>query len=264
MNSFDVYRSVGYRLVGGWLSREVLEILAVLDAEQHSRNISGPVAEIGVHHGRLFIGLNLLRRDDEYSIAIDVFGDQTLNIDKSGKGSLRIFRRNVERWSSLDRVVVHQGDSTKLQPETLRGLGHGDIRIISVDGGHTDSTVFSDMNLAEVTLAPGGILIADDVFNQVWPGVSTGTLRYMADGGKLAPFLIGFNKVFFTFPEYADTYRAAVREHFRRRLSIEMKMSDFASHEVLIMTRVPRWPWRLVKRSDTARQAYQWLQEWRF
>ena len=155
---FDIYRWTGHRVVAGWLAPEVLDALAVLDSVQRSTNVSGAVAEIGVHHGRLFIGLNLLQHKDEPSVAIDVFGEQDLNIDQSGKGDLAMFRRNVQRWASPENVVVHQGDSTQLQASELRDLARGVVRLFSVDGGHTDSIVFSDMNLAEaslITRSPG-------------------------------------------------------------------------------------------------------------
>jgi len=69
---------------------------------------------------------------------------------------------------------------------------------------------FPDMNLAEASLADGGVVMADDVFHQMWPGVAVGTLRYLQNGGSLAPFTIGFNKVFFAEPEYTQTARALV------------------------------------------------------
>ena len=170
------------------------EVLRVLDLAQRSNNGYGSVAEISVHHGRLFIGLSLLQPGG-------FFGRHRcfwrFGLDQSGKGDLAMFRKNLRRWSSLDNVVIHQGDSTQLKAAELLDLARGDIRLFSVDGGHTCSIVFSDMNLAEATIAPSGIVIADDVLNQDWPGVSTGTLRYMESGGKLVPFAIGFNKVFF-------------------------------------------------------------------
>jgi len=260
---FDIYRWTGHRLVAGWLAPEVLDILAVLDSLQRSTNVSGAVAEIGVHHGRLFIGLNLLQHHNELSVAIDVFGDQDLNIDQSGKGDLAMFQRNVQRWSSPENVVVHQGDSTQLKTDELRNLARGNVRLFSVDGGHTESIVFSDMNLAEATIAAGGIVIADDVFNQDWPGVSIGTLRYMESRGKLVPFAIGFNKVFFCTPEYAQTYRDILRCEFEDRYLVLTKSSEFAGHEVLIISRVPRRPRQLVARNKAARRAYLRVQEWR-
>jgi hypothetical protein len=260
---FGIYRWTGHRVVAGWLAPEVLDILGVLDSFQRSASVSGAVAEIGVHHGRLFIGLNLLQRDDEPSVAIDVFGDQDLNVDESGKGDLAMFRKNVQRWSSPENVVVHQGDSTQLQAGELRKLAQGGIRLFSVDGGHTDPIVFSDMNLAEATLAAGGIVIADDVFNQDWPGVSTGTLRYMESGGELVPFAIGFNKVCFSTQEYSQMYRDILRREFASRYLVLTKSSEFAGHEVLIISRVPRRPREIARQSKIARGAYRRVQEWR-
>jgi hypothetical protein len=260
---FDVYKRVGHRFVAGWLAPEVLDILSVLDSAQRSKDIEGAVAEIGVHHGRLFIGLSLLQTGGAKSVAIDVFGDQDLNIDQSGKGDLAIFRKNVERWSSLNSIVIHQGDSTKVTAGDLRELAGGDIRVFSVDGGHTDSIVFSDMNLAERTLSPGGVVVADDIFNEEWPGVSTGTLRYLNEGGKLIPFAIGFNKVFFALADYSEYYRNILEEKFGSRYLVSAKTSEFAEHEVLIITRVPRRPRRLIGRNQTARKVFFGIQEWR-
>ena len=198
--TFERYSNVGYRFVSGFLEPGNLPVLKVLDDAQRARNVAGAVAEIGVHHGRLFIPLHLLQRGTGKSVAIDLFGDQELNIDKSGNGNLDKFTDNVALWSTTDGLVLHQGDSTKLEPAVLTEKAGGPIRFFSVDGGHTAEIVYSDMRLAEETLAEGGIVIADDIFNQQWPGVAVGTLKYLDDGAKLAPFAIGFNKVYFTQP----------------------------------------------------------------
>ena len=214
---FGLYRTVGHRLVAGWLAPEVLDVLVTLDSAQRSTGVSGAVAEIGVHHGRLFIGLQLLQGVENTSVAIDLFDQQTLNVDKSGKGNIGAFQRNVNRWSSAENLVIHQGDSTRLTSDELVSMAGDEIRLFSIDGGHTDSIVFSDMTLAESTVATGGIVIADDVFNQEWPGVSTGTFRYLTHGGRLAPFAIGFNKVFFTHPEFAPHYLKSLEDEFQHR-----------------------------------------------
>jgi hypothetical protein len=237
---FWLYQLLGHRLVGGWLAPEVLTILGILDLAQRSHDISGAVAEVGVHHGKLFNALNLLQVGDEKSVAIDVFGDQHLNVDNSGRGDLRIFERNLTRWSPADRVRLHRGDSTKLSSETLLEIAEARIRLFSVDGGHAEECVVSDMHLAEATLAPGGVVVADDVFNEEWPEVLAGTLRYMEDGGGLAPFAIGFNKVFFAFPECVGPYRETLSAHLGGRLLINLKMADFMKNRVLVVSRTPR------------------------
>jgi hypothetical protein len=48
--------------------------------------ITGNVAEIGVHHGRLFILLYLLTSPDERALAVDLFSGQERNIGSSGHG----------------------------------------------------------------------------------------------------------------------------------------------------------------------------------
>lgn len=257
---FEIYRRFGHRFVPGWLAPEVLEILAVLDSLQRSVDGSGAVAEIGVHHGRLFIGLNLLQGGGGRSVAIDLFDDQALNIDRSGKGDLAKFRRNLQRWSSLEGVVIHRGDSTQLRAEDLQKFADGSIRLFSVDGGHTDPIVFSDMNLAESVMTPSGVIIADDVFNQEWPGVSTGTIRYIQQSDRQVPFAIGFNKVFFSSPEYAVLYQHELQSHFERRYLTSVKSSEFADHRVFVIARVPRRPRQLAARSDSARRIYHWVQ----
>ena len=252
--NFHRYRAIGQRFVTGFLQPEILLVLDVLNAAQRKKQISGAVAEIGVHHGKLFIGLSLLQRPGDKSVAIDIFGDQDLNVDGSGHGDFEKFENNVKLWSSMDNVVVNQGDSTKLEPAKLRELAGGDIRFFSVDGGHTDEIVYSDMKLAEATLADGGIVIADDVFNEYWPGVATGTLRYLSDGAKLAPFLIGFNKVFFTHAEYSEFYRAEVESALDGKLRLATASSEFAGHEVALVA--PQGAKDILRKSQVARSLY--------
>ncbi|MGE2725525.1 class I SAM-dependent methyltransferase [Mycolicibacterium pulveris] len=254
--NFARYRAFGHRLVTGFLEPEVLLLLDVLNSAQRAKQVTGAVAEIGVHHGKLFIGLRLLQRPGEKSVAIDIFGDQDLNVDGSGHGDLAKFVNNVNLWSSMDDVVIQQGDSTKLLPEQLCELAGGDVRFFSVDGGHTAEIVCSDMKLAEATLTDGGIVIADDVFNQQWPGVAVGTLRYLEDSGgaRLAPFLIGFNKVFFTQPEHCGRYRAEVESAVAGKLRLATGASVFAGHDVGLVA--PQGPVDLLRRSATVRSLY--------
>jgi hypothetical protein len=252
--TFERYSNVGYRFVSGFLEPGNLPVLKVLDDAQRARNVAGAVAEIGVHHGRLFIPLHLLQRGTGKSVAIDLFGDQELNIDNSGNGNLDKFTDNVALWSTMDGLVLHQGDSTQLAPELLTEKAGGPIRFFSVDGGHTEEIVYSDMRLAEQTLAEGGIVIADDIFNQQWPGVAVGTLKYLDDGAKLAPFAIGFNKVFFTQPEFCDFYRAKLDSAFTGGLRIQADTTVFAGHQVVYLA--PVTPVDILRRSETARAIY--------
>ncbi len=254
--TFERYSNVGYRFVSGFLEPGNLPVLKVLDDAQRARNVAGAVAEIG---GCTTAGSSsrctCCSGGTGKSVAIDLFGDQELNVDKSGNGNLDKFTDNVALWSTTDGVVLHQGDSTKLEPTVLTEKAGGPIRFFSVDGGHTAEIVYSDMRLAEETLAEGGIVIADDIFNQQWPGVAVGTLRYLDDGAKLAPpFAIGFNKVYFTQPEFCDVYRATLEAAFAGSLRIQSDSTVFAAHPVLYLAPVTAVD--LLRRSETARSVY--------
>lgn len=254
VSSAQTYRRVGHRFVTGFLQSEVLLVLETLDAAQTTAGVSGSVAEIGVHHGKLFLGLHLLRRGDERSLAVDLFGDQDQNVDSSGKGDEQKFRANVALWASDEGLVVHQGDSTQLTADEVTDLAGGSIRFFSVDGGHTAEIVRSDMALAEASLVDGGVVIADDVFNQRWPGVAVGTLQYIEDGATLVPFAIGFNKVFFTQPANAPRYRSALESAFARRARLTTTDSTFAGQPVTLLIRESATD--LLRKSETARTAY--------
>ena len=83
------------------------------------------------------------------------------------------------------------------------------MRLISVDGGHTEEITASDLAVADAALADGGIVVVDDVFNETWPGVADGVHRYFRDQPRLVHFAICANKTFFCRSSHADGYRAA-------------------------------------------------------
>jgi hypothetical protein len=210
--SLDAYLKHGHQLVKGWLLPGAAQSIALLSAEQKKAVVSGGVAEIGVHHGKLFILLYLLSSENEPAVAIDLFSHQNLNVDRSGSGDLERLKRNLERHADTRRLVVHEGDSTQLTSELLLKLGQGPFRLFSIDGGHTTEITAHDLAAAEGVLAEGGIIILDDCFNEKWPGVSDGVHRHFSEPRSVVPFGIGAGKTFFCHPEFVQRYAAVLRE----------------------------------------------------
>lgn len=99
-------------------------------------------------------------------------------------------------------------------------------------------------------------MIADDVFNERWPGVAAGTLEYLNQGGTLVPFAIGFNKVFFSQSEFVDRYRQVVQTSFKGRILFNIKLSDFSGHPVVVVAKFSPTPRRLLSGNKTARELY--------
>ena len=205
------YVTLGRRIVDGWLTPLGVLFIDALEAEQRRLGVHGHVAEIGVHHGKLFIQLSLLRRDGENAVAVDLFEDQDLNIDHSGQGDRAAFLGNVNRWHpGAPGLVVEKADSNDLDGERLRQLAGGPLRLASVDGGHTADLTHHDLTTACDALVPGGIVILDDCFNELFPAVSEGAQRFLRERAEFAAIGAAGNKTFFTQHEHAAVYRAAM------------------------------------------------------
>jgi Methyltransferase domain len=207
----SAYVKHGNHLVKGWLTPGAIQAIVSLSIEQRKASVPGGVAEIGVHHGRLFILLYLLGAMGERAVAIDLFSHQHLNSDHSGEGDLERFKKNLRRHADTDRLVIYEGDSMKLDCEQLIDLGGGPLRMISVDGGHSPEVTAHNLYVSEGALANGGIIIVDDCFNEAWPGVVDGVKQLFCTPRSIVPFGVGANKTFFCHKVFAQRYAAVLR-----------------------------------------------------
>lgn len=198
--NLDDYVKWGYKSVDGWLEKKAIDLTLYLSRIQRSLGIHGSIGEIGVHHGKYFILLSLMRNlKIETLVAIDLFDElQEENVDHSGRGDERMFKANLKRWGiHLDEVLIIKENTLRLKHSIFNGMGK--FRFFSIDGGHTKETVYNDLMLVSPCLVHGGIVVIDDYFNEAWPGVSEGVnLFFNKHPDKLYPFLIGGNKIFFT------------------------------------------------------------------
>jgi len=202
------YSKKGYRRVDGWLIPVAMRAIIEIANVQQEKSIEGPVCEIGVHHGRLFILLHLLTRKSEKSVAWDLFDNQDENEGKSGMGNRTILNSNLEKHDcDLERIVIKTKNSLELTPEEILKDCDGRPRLFSIDGGHSAEITQNDLALAADTVCEGGVIILDDFFNEAWPGVAEGTCRYIIKNPGLYPVAIVGNKVMLTnVKSAADSY----------------------------------------------------------
>jgi Methyltransferase domain len=213
MSDSSVYLRRGLGKVDGWLNSYSAKYIKALAETQDRLGERGAVGEIGVHHGKLFILLALSTLADEGAFGIDVFGDQHLNADASGKGDKEILLSNIHKWAAgVKGVEIIQKLSFDVTAsELLEKCGRA--RLVSVDGGHTEECVINDLSLIEAVLTDRGVVILDDYFNEYWPEVSTGAQRYLLSGNsKLRPFAITPNKVYLAPAEATSLYRKTMRD----------------------------------------------------
>ncbi|WP_407971473.1 class I SAM-dependent methyltransferase [Burkholderia pyrrocinia] len=211
------YLEHGMAEVQGWLTPCSASIIAHLSAYQLRLGLSGNVAEIGVHHGKLFILLANLIAPDEAAYAVDIFDDQHKNVDRSGKGDRVIFEENVRKFATHAKTVVIQASSLELEGT---GFMSTSFRMISVDGGHTGPITCSDLHLSEKQIIDGGIVVLDDILNPDWTGVITGLVKYFSEGGTLVPFAMSANKLYLTTGQKdAAAYASNLRASFPMALS---------------------------------------------
>lgn len=222
-SALEFYMGKGHKKVEGWLSKIALKVIVEISEIQNNENIKGPVCEIGVHHGRLFILLHLLTNEQELSVAWDIFENQEQNPHYSGHGDIDALKANLRRYDcNLDRIKINTANSLNLTPQGIIRECNGRPRLFSIDGGHTAEVTYNDLNLAGQSICKHGIIILDDFFNEAWPGVAEGACRYMMEKPGLHPITILGNKIMFTDSEESAkmyinrlnfTYPGYIRKH---------------------------------------------------
>jgi len=207
--------------VEGWVDNRIFKPLKDLSELQNKLSVSGNILEIGVYRGRFFLAIDCLRRENEKSLAIDIFDDQFLNIDSSGvtgnESAEGLFLSNVATQSFDSTNVSHiKADSLSLNTEALSSItaNYGSFRVISIDGGHTVEHTVNDLLLCQELLSQGGAIFVDDYTNMDWPGVHEGVCKYFAlHHYRLAPVFLGFNKMILVNISYHHSYFKFFKNH---------------------------------------------------
>lgn len=209
-----------HNTVEGWVNNHAFGFLHVIhDALNASKPpVPGGVLEIGVHHGKFFIALNGLVADEtSKSIAVDLYENQDLNIDFSGRGSRSHFENNLRQFDRHGgrNVIIESADSTTVAAADLLAKAGQRFKVVSVDGGHTAEHTIADMNLANEVVHPAGFVIVDDILNSHWLGVIDGVTVFLRARPTLWPLAIGFNKLIMCRMSMYPAYFRFFKEHYK-------------------------------------------------
>lgn len=216
--SLSQYWQAGFPNVQGWVNADLHEFVAHLGAVQATLEVKGNVAEIGVYHGKFFIALSCLLDASAKAVCIDVFDDQSKNLDGAGEGNLSILKENVARYGRSDIAYEFiKADSIAMTPADKLKLmtDHGPFRLFSVDGCHTTEHTHNDLLTAQDAISPSGVIILDDYMQPHWPGVTEAVhLLYGRTVPRVRPFLYTCHKLFFCGVGWHANYCRAFHERF--------------------------------------------------
>src|SRR5688572_1557445 len=228
--------------IEGWFSPDAALMLMAYNEVITAHEVTGDVLEIGVHHGLSAIALSAMRNDGARLVAIDLFEQLQ---DKNNRPH---FVRNMTAFfGDLGFVRSIAAPSSTLGPADV-GDGYA---FCHVDGGHTATETYKDLDLCSRILAPGGLLALDDYFNPAFPGVCEGAVKFWLDhDGAVKAVDAGFNKVLFQ----KAPARFDLNEAFNRRFPYvphktvtlwETPIPSFSTFAAFIDTRASS-PHRLV------------------
>ncbi len=220
MEELRAYLEGPFKKVEGWCIAHLWQAIEPLRSAMKGWGPDAPVAEIGVFHGKFFIGLVKTMQAAASNTAIDVFDLQQFNLDKAGEGDLARFHANLAMCGvPSEAVTAVRADSMSLaryQVEDIR-RSSGGYSMFSVDGCHLVEHTINDIHIAMELTLPHGIIFVDDYYNANWPGVQEGVAKlYLTESPRFVPLLFTCNKLFLCNISHHGRYLRAVTEHVRQ------------------------------------------------
>jgi len=166
---------------------------ALLD---HQVGIDGDMFEIGVWRGRSASVLASYRKADEKIYLCDLRLD--LPAVESAIRSVDLEPTNL---------VPLSGPSSDLPSKLDFQAMHDSVRWCHIDGEHTGTVVYRELEIANRIVNTDGIVVIDDFFSPRYPANTTEVIRYIEKNPFHFRLLaVGFNKGYLCRPESLPRY----------------------------------------------------------
>ena len=170
----DAYLDESYDKVIGMSSRFAAAITCGLMRIQSGLGVDGPVAELGAFEGRFFIALAKSLQDGERALGIDTF--EWPNPQVIDRFEANCVRQGVP----AEKRITWKADSNKMSAEELLAkLGGEKVRLIHVDGEHTQAALTKDLALATAVIRDGGVIVLDDMLHPGYPTLMLAVQAYL-------------------------------------------------------------------------------------
>lgn len=161
--------------------------------------------EYGVYCGRSFLNtlLNIANIDNKTSANSSFDSKIAIAIDPFPKLEKikREFINNLNVFQSIlgKGVDIRYYENYDLIDSSFK------FTLIHIDSCHTEKEVLSDFSSAFSRMKSEGVIVFDDVWSDIFPGVTSGVFKVIHDF-QLAVFLVTSAKIYICKPEYHSFY----------------------------------------------------------
>jgi predicted O-methyltransferase YrrM len=232
----DRYLAAGYESVVGMSSRFAAAVTCGLMRIQTELGVTGPIAEIGTFEGRFFIAMAHALAEGETALGIDLF-------DWPNAEVMDRFEANCAKHGvPLERRITWKADSRSMQPEDLLAkLGGRRVRLFHVDGEHSRHALTRDLELATKVLAPGGVIVLDDMLHPGYPTLMVAVQAYLEAHPEMCVLciidretLVAATKFVICHRDWFKRYEERLLEDFKS--NVWPLGADFEPHWCLVLS----------------------------
>jgi Methyltransferase domain len=182
--------------VSGWFGFHSYALWRSLLDFQKAEGLRGDLFEIGVWRGRSAAVLASYARDDETLYLCD------LRVDNEA-----IHTAFDSVGATNRKIVAISAPSSELPHRLNLRAMHQSVRWMHIDGEHTGSAVYGELEVAHRIVRPDGLVVIDDFFSPRYPANTTEAVRYLEKNPfHFRLFAVGFNKGYFCRPESLARY----------------------------------------------------------
>jgi predicted O-methyltransferase YrrM len=238
----DAYLDDGYDKVIGMSSRFAAAICCGLLRIQSELGVKGPVAEVGAFEGRFFIALAKSLHDGERALGIDVFEWPNAQV-------IDRFEANCERHDvPAEKRIAWKADSNKMTAaELLAKVGGQKVRLIHVDGEHSQIALTKDLELATAVIGEGGVIVLDDMLHPGYPTLMVAVHAYLERHSDMTVLCIIDRESIFAATKFVlcqktwfKKYEAALLDAYRS--NVWPMGATFEPHWCLVLSLDTRLP----------------------
>lgn len=181
----DHYLAEGYDTVVGMSSRFAAGVCGRLLRIQSRLRVVGHFAEIGAFEGRFLIAMAHSLDGHELALGMDIF--EWPNPEVKDRFEANCTKHGI----GPDRRIAWKIDSGNVTPaEVAAKVSGGPIRMFHVDGEHSRTALAKDLELATATIAPGGLIVLDDMLHLGYPTLMVTVQEYLSSHPEMTVLCI--------------------------------------------------------------------------